>query len=222
MSANRNIAIVLGVLTGIQIALGVLINEVLLGPVTFAKDYLTQVSAHSNEVMVSMMLGFINEAISIGIAAMLLPIFRKHSETLAFTFLALTVAGFGMVVADNVSVQSLLTLSREYVKAGAPASEYFQTAGAVCYATRLWTHLAIMLVSGLPLSVFYYLFFTSRLIPRFISVWGLIGTVLMFIAVVMMIFDKGSYMALFLPLGLNQMFLAVWLVVRGFKAPAVV
>ena len=222
LNSFNKIARIVGILFLIQIVIGVLINEVLLGPIVFGSDYLTKTSAHSSQIIGSMLLGFINGIIDIVIAVLLLPIFKKQSEILAYVFLAFSILGFITVTADNVSVQSLLALSKEYVKAGTPANSYFQTLGAVAYSTRLWTHLIIILVSGLPFSVFYYLLFKTKLVPRFISIWGFIATVMMVIAVLLMIFDRSSSMMLFIPMGLNQIFLAGWLIVKGFNLSKIV
>lgn len=74
------------------------------------------------------------------------------------------------IVIDNVSIQSLLILSKEYVKLGMAEANHFQTLGVVAYATRLWTHWMTVLIPCLSSSVFFYLLFKSRLLPRFISI----------------------------------------------------
>jgi hypothetical protein len=217
MGPNKNLARTIGVLILIQSVIGFLINEVLAGPFTFSKDFLTSVSAHSSEMTIAILLGFIDGTISISIAALLLPVFKKQSEIAAYAYLAFCVLSFTTTAADNTNIQWLLTLSKEYVHAENPDAQYFQTLGAVAYASRLWTHLMTLLVACLPFSVFYYVLFTSQLTPRFISVWGMIGLVMMATAVLLMIFEKGSYLILFVPFGLNQLFLVGWLLVKGFR-----
>jgi hypothetical protein len=217
INSNKNLARIVGVLILGESVIGFLINEVLAGPYTFSKDFLTSVSAHSTEMTIAMLLGFVSGVISISIAALLLPIFKKQSETGAYAYLAFSIVSFAAIIIDNVSIQSMLALSKEFVHAPNPHAHHFQTVGAIAYATRSWTHLMTLLVACLPLSVFYYLLFTSKLTPRFISIWGLIGLALMALAVLLMIFNRGSYLLLFAPFGLNQLFLVVWLLVRGFR-----
>jgi len=217
INANKTLAKTIGVLILGESVIGFLINEVLAGPFTFSKDFLTSVSAHSSQVTIAMLLGIISGVISISTAILLLPIFKKQSEKGAYAYLVFSIVGFAAVAADNTSIQSLLTLSKEYVKAANPDAHYFQVLGAVAYATRLWTHLMTLLVACLPLTAFYYLLLITKLIPRFISVWGLIGIPLIALAVLLIIFDKGSYMLLFVPFGLNQLFLVVWLLTKGFQ-----
>jgi hypothetical protein len=40
------------------------------------------------------------------------------------------------------------------------------------------------------------------------------------LAILLMIFDKGSYLWLMAPFGLNSLLLSFWLLFKGFNAPA--
>jgi Domain of unknown function (DUF4386) len=73
--------------------------------------------------------------------------------------------------------------------------------------------------------MYYYVFYRSRLIPRWLSGWGLAGTALGAVAGLLVLFRVTGYMsapqvALNLPIGVNEMVLAIWLLVRGFRSPA--
>ena len=218
INPNKTLARTIALLILGESIIGFLINEVLAGPFTFSKDFLTSVAAHSAQITIAMLLGFVSGVISISTAILLLPIFKKQSEKGAYAYLVFSVVSSVAIIADNTSIQSLLTLSKEYVSIANPDTAYFQTLGAVAYSTRLWTHLMTLLVACLPLSAFYYLLFITKLIPRFISIWGLIGIPLIALAVLLIIFNKGSYMLLFAPFGLNQLFLVGWLLVKGFRS----
>ncbi|MGA8427979.1 MAG: DUF4386 family protein [Candidatus Dormiibacterota bacterium] len=69
--------------------------------------------------------------------------------------------------------------------------------------------------------MYYYLFYRSRLVPRWLSVWGLAGTALGAVAGLLVLFRVTGYMAapqvvLNVPIGVNEIVLAIWLLVRGF------
>ena len=74
-----------------------------------------------------------------------------------------------------------------------------------------------LLIGSFPLVFFYALLFQSRVVPRFISVWGMLSLPLLVTAIIMAMFDQGTNMDLMTPLGINQIFLAGWLIVKGFK-----
>ena len=79
---------------------------------------------------------------------------------------------------------------------------------------------------GLGGLMFYPLLYQSKLIPRFISVWGIIGDISILTAGVLGMFGLNptfSTILIFLglPIAANEMFLAVWLIVKGFKSSAI-
>ena len=132
-------------------------------------------------------------------------------------FLSFTIVGFIILAIDNVFVLSLLSLSEWHTNSGISATTQFQTIGAVLYETRWWSHYLEMFVACFPLFVFYFALFRAKLIPKFISLWGIVSVVLMNIAILLAIFDQGTLMVLFTPLALNQLVLFPWLIFKGFK-----
>ncbi|MBS1508099.1 MAG: DUF4386 domain-containing protein [Bacteroidetes bacterium] len=211
--------IVGGLILG-QSIIGFLVNEVLIGPYTFSKDFLTVMSAHSFEITVAMVLALIGELMSMTAAVLLIPVFKKQNETVAYAYLVLSGVTFGAVAADNINIQSLLTLSKDYMAAANTQSHYFETMGTVTHAARVWTHLMTILVSCLPFTLFYLLMFSLKLIPRFISIWGFIAIALMAYVTLMLMFDKEASLLLLVPMGLNQLVLVGWLLVKGFPPTA--
>jgi hypothetical protein len=116
----------------------------------------------------------------------------------------------------------ILTLSEEFVKAGIPAPSYFQTFGGLLRAGRdLVNHVAMILAWSLGGLMFYAILYESKLVPRWLSGWGLAGTVLSIAASLLVMFRlieiiTPVYIVLNLPMGLQEMVLAVWLIVKGF------
>lgn len=65
----------------------------------------------------------------------------------------------------------------------------------------------------------YYLLFKSKLVPRFISIWGLIAVALLFTEMMLITFGNSKGMILMAPMGLNEIFLGFWLIFKGFNIP---
>ncbi len=225
MNSNRKTAIIVGVLfiTGtVAGILSVVFTESILG----AADYLTKVSANQNQMVTGMLFVLIMAAAVVGVPFMMFPIFKKHNETLALGYVgARIIEGVGYIIVVIILL-SLLTLSQEFVKAGAPDASYFQGLGTLLLAGREWAGLVgITFVFSLGALMFYYLWYRSKLIPRFISVWGLIGATLTLASVPLGMFAHGRFptisFALEMPLAVNEMFLAVWLIVKGFNSSAI-
>jgi hypothetical protein len=67
--------------------------------------------------------------------------------------------------------------------------------------------------------VFYYLLYLGKLIPRFISIWGLLGTATLALSTGLKLFGQSfPVLDYFLILIIaNEVFLAIWLMVKGFN-----
>jgi hypothetical protein len=86
----------------------------------------------------------------------------------------------------------------------------------------------VMIVVSLGALMFYYLLYQSSLIPRFISIWGLIGAPLSLAGGLIAIFGyragasmPTSTMILGLPIMLNEILLGILLIVKGFNPSAI-
>ncbi|QYR19298.1 DUF4386 domain-containing protein [Paenibacillus sp. sptzw28] len=78
-----------------------------------------------------------------------------------------------------------------------------------------------MIVLGLYSLLFCYLLYRSRLIPRLISVFGLIGYASLLTSALLELFGYSPGMLLFLPGALFEILMPVWLIVKGFNSPAI-
>jgi hypothetical protein len=217
MNSNTRTARTLGLLLLLNLAIGYLTNLFLLGPLTFAADYLTKVSENRNQIIISLLLLFIGGCISVGIAVYLLPVFKQINKNMAMWFLSFSIISFTIITIDNISVLALFSVCKEYAKALPPEINYFKALSNVFYAIRMWTHLMVILVGCIPMFIFYLLFFQSKLLPRFLSIGGLLVSLLMLTGVLLDIFGQGLYVQLLLPAGLIRLVVALWLMIKGFS-----
>jgi len=223
MISNRKTAIIVGVLFIIGTVAGVL-------TLPFAgslddPDYLTNVSANETQVIIGALLALIMGCLVI-IPVMMFPIFKKYNEALALGYIVFRVLEVVTYIVVVISWLLLLTLSKEYVKAAVPDDSYFQTFGTLLRAAGDWNSAIMTIVFCLGALILYYLLYQSKLIPRFISVWGLIGATLHLAEGLLGMFGLISRFStisifLFLPIAVNEMFLAVWLIVKGFNPSAI-
>jgi len=227
MNSNRKTARIVGVLFITATVASILATFGFLEPILNAPDYLISVSANETQWIIGVLIDAINSAAVVVIAVMLFPIFKKHNEALALGYVASRIIEAVILIVGHISLLLLLTLSQEYIKAGAPDVSYFQTLGTLLLAVYDWTFLlGPTIVLSLTALILNYILYQSRLVPRFISVWGLIGAPLMLAAGVLPMFglvDPFSTISILLglPLALNEMVLAVWLIVKGFNSSAI-
>jgi hypothetical protein len=154
---------------------------------------------------------------------MMFPLLRRDDEGLALGYVAVRLIEAVLIVSAVISPLALIGLSQEYVAGGAADAAHFEAAGAVFLAAR--TVLAGQLLGiffGLAALVFFYLLYRSKLVARFISVWGLIAAVSVLTWNLLETFGihVSFGMILALPIILNEVFLGIWLIVKGFNSPA--
>jgi hypothetical protein len=218
MDSNRKTAIIVGVLF-IIVIVSSLLSGVFSGSID-DPDYLTAVSANENQVLIGVLFQLTLTASVVAIPIMMFPILKKHNESLALGYVGARIfeGFFDAVMA--IGLLLLLTLSREFVNAGAPVASYFQTSGALLRALYDWSSVPENFPYGLGALILNYLLYKSKLIPRWLSVWGLIGGTLMLAMGVLRMFGY-PFIFLFFPIFVNEMVLAVWLIVKGFNSSAI-
>ena len=226
MNTNKRTARIVGVLFIAATVVSILGTLIFLGPPLDDPDYLVNVSANENQVVIGVLLEIIAAGAVAGTGITLFPIFKKHNEALALGYAAgRTVEGVFIIV-SAIGALLLLTLSREYV-AGAPDASHFQTLGTVLRAERDWNFLVgPNLVFSLNALMLSYMLYRSRLVPRWLSVWGLVGAPLILAATLLRVFGVITLFSpiaalLALPIAVFEMVLAVRLIVKGFNSSAI-
>ena len=226
MNSDRKTARIVGVLFITATVAAVLGTVVFIGPILNAPDYLTNIAANENRLLIGVLFELITAVAVAGAGIALFPIFREHNEALALGYAGGRLIEGVFIVVTAIGALSLLTLSREYV-AGVPDVSSFQTLGTVLLAERDWNFLigpnTLFSLNALMVS---YLLYQSRLVPRFLSVWGLIGAPLILAASLLRMFGVLTLFSpiaaiLALPIALFEMVLAVWLIVKGFNSSAI-
>jgi hypothetical protein len=221
MNSNRKTAIIVGVLFITAMVAGML-RYVLLDPILDAPNYLINVSSNKNQVILGAVSFFILAVSLAGIAIVIYPILKKHNEALALGYVGARIVEGVLFIVAILTILTLYKLSQNFVKAGAPDASYFQTLGELLLAVRYWAYNVLWPITlGLGGLMFYYLLYKSILIPRWLSVWGLIGAPLFPVAW-LSLFGSTISGYFIIPLVVNEMVLAVWLIVKGFNSSAIV
>ena len=152
----------------------------------------------------------------------LYPVFRKDSEALAMGTLVFRgpLEGTGYIL-SALSWLVLGALSKEFVATGTETDSLQAIVNVVLQVSdRNGDIMTFVFIIG---AIFLYtLFYRTRLIPRWLSGWGLISTV-PYVTVNLLKFfgiDPGLDI-LYMPLAVQEMVMGLWLVVKGFSPDAI-
>lgn len=192
-------------------------------PILSSPDYLSLVSVNRNQVILGALLEFLNGIAYIGIAVLVYPILKQRFASMALWYIAFRIIEFVMQTLSDLSPLSLVRLSEEFVSTGAVEASSFQALGSLLLTQRYWAFQMVTFALVLGALIFYYMLYQSRLIPRFISVWGFIAALAVLATALLDTFgiSPGSLEFLGVLMLLNELFLGVWLIVRGFDPAAI-
>lgn len=223
MDPDRRTAIIVGILFITATGAG-FVSAPFLGPIMEGDDYLTEVSENETSFLIGALAIVVMGFAGAGIGISLYPVLRKQNETMA-----LGSAGFRIMEGVIFSVGAVLLmrslpLSQAFVDAGSPDASYFQTMADLSVNGLDFS----MVIGGLAFSIaalmYYWVFYRTRLIPRWLSGFGLIAAVLGATQNLMTYFAIGASSAsevevLHLPMFVQEMILAIWLITKGFDHP---
>jgi hypothetical protein len=225
MNTYRKTAIIVGVLYIIGTVAGILC-KVLTGSTQNDLNLLTKVTANENQIIIGALFLLIMGLALAWVPVMMFPILKKQNEALALGYVVYrgaleTVTTIAMVI----SWLFLTILSQAHI-AGAPDASYFQTLGTLLLKGNGSISTISQIIFPLGALIFYYLLYQSKLIPRWISGWGLIAAILWIAVTFLDLFGLISQwstiqVVLALPIGLQEMVMAVWLIVKGFNPSAI-
>jgi len=224
MNANRKIAVIVGALFVSGLILFVL-SRVLTESILSLPDYLTMISAKGNRVLIGGLLVLVSAFTVAAIPVLLYPVFKRLNETLALGYVVARIMEAIFLAIMAIATLSVLTVGQEIAKVNVTDASGLHILGALWLSASHWSQLFSIIISGPHALLFYYLLYRSMLTSRFLSVWGLIAAPMHLAGGILCIlgFSLESTFATILltPLALNELFLGIWLICKGFNACAI-
>lgn len=222
MDRNRRTALAAGVLFIVALAAGLLVTAIE-QPVLTGTDYLTRTSVSMNRMSAGGLLELIAAGTSVAIAISLYPVLKRWSGGLALGAVVFRAIEAVMYTVGAVSMLSLLKVAQQFSNAASADRAWLQAIGDSLLGARQEAILAGVFAYVVGASMYYYVFYRTRLVPRWLSGWGILAELLMLVACLSALFSRNpvtSYTILILPIVLQEMVLGVWFIARGFSPVA--
>ena len=197
------------------------VSLVLQQPVTGAADYLTEAINHGSRLAAAAVLELVMAAAIVSIAVAAHPVIARTNPRLAIGYVAARSIEGAMFAVDTIGLLIVVFMSRTI--SGGAAAESLEVIGSVVVAGR---ELASLAVGALAFSagafILNYVLFRRRLVPAWLALWGLIGALMyhatFWISAYGLEGVSSTQTVLAMPLAVQEMALAAWLVVKGFNA----
>ena len=201
------------------------LSVVILEPVLESPGFLVQASTSGVRVAAGILLELINHIAVVGIAVVIFPVLKPFSERLAVGYVVARSIEAVLFAIATIQLLTLVFVSHEFIAAGAPPDSHFHILGGALLARHDWDNAALAFVAfSLGALMLNYLLYRARLVPRWISAWGLLAAASIMAARVMLMsgveVSSAALTMLDAPIFLQEMVFAVWLIVRGFDASA--
>ena len=168
-------------------------------------------------LLAGILLELVNGMAVIGIGVLLHPILKAVGERAANGYLCFRVAEAAFCLAAMIAPMALLKW-----ETGEAATQEAQAAGMLLMTVRDCINgLQVPVLFCAGAAILYSRLYASRLLPRFIPAWGMLGAALILTSNIICLFrpdalDTGLQMAFGLPIILNEVFMGCWLVLKGF------
>jgi len=216
---NRTTAILVGALFLISTATFIVSNA-LITPLLGSHNVLAAIADHRQLMIEATLIGLIEGVATVGIALALYPILKRQHPALALGYAGMRIGELA-IAAVGFGLGGLLLVSLS----GTAASGAYSELGTVMVALRHWTIMLVYVYTAFGGVMLSYMLLRTRLVPRGLSVLGLIGYPALLLAAVLDMLGivdtvGGAGLVGLVPGGLFEILLPIWLIAKGFNLTA--
>ena len=163
------------------------------------------------------LMGLIHSIVNIGLAVIMFPILKPTNRNLAYGYFSAAIVATTVLIIGAIFLLLLLPLSDEYVKGVSGSIAHFELITSILKKGGFFAYQIGMAIWGIGGLLFCVLLYKSKLVPRWLTVWGLIGYVIFISGTIAELYGLPIGVQLSLPGGLFEIVLSVWLIIKGFS-----
>lgn len=219
MDSYRKTAIIVGILFIIATVTAILTIAILGSTLETPLD---QTVISENEYQIGLAaLFWIILAISVtGIGFFMYPILKKYNKGLALGYISFRLTESICIIISTTTLLAILTISQDTIS-GTIETANFQPMGSLLLALQNWSfEIGTLIFLGLGGFFIYYPLYELKLVPRVLSIWGIIGAACVLLYGSLGLFgltaDSAALNILAAPIAIQEMVFAVWLIAKGF------
>jgi hypothetical protein len=220
MHAYNKTARIVGIVYLAGFAVGLTGNG-LIQSILGAPDHLSTVSANSMTLAIGAILWLMAVVGDGAHGVLMFPLLKLHSERMAYGYLAARIVDAVFIAIMVIFILLQIPLGSEYLKAPPSDSLYFQVMSTISVQASQYAYQIGMSALGISGLILNYTFYKTKLIPRFLAIWGLVGYAIIFIGMLSETMGSGLGLASSIPGGLWEVFMGVWLIAKGFNSSAI-
>ena len=219
MKSNKQISRIAGVL----ILAGMVAGIMSVVPSVESVDYLKETFPNRNKVLIGAIFQFLLVPIYIGFALVLFKTLKTNKENSAIGFVGFRLIAGVFQIFGVILLPLFIHLSKSYMDSTGENLMNLENLGEMLRMIRdLTNHLGVMVATGLGNLLLYYILFSGKYIPKWLSVWGIAGNILIILASFLILYQvvdviSTAYIAITIPLVFQELVFAIWLITKGLK-----
>jgi hypothetical protein len=217
----RKTATVVGVVYLAGFVVGI-VGNIMIKSILDAPNHLSIISASSMTVAIGAILWLLAVIGDAGHGVLMFPILKQHSERMAIGYLAFRIIDATFIAVMVLFMLIQIPLGSEYLKAAASDASFLQALSAVSAQVSQYAYQIGMSALGVSGLILCYTLFRAKLVPGWLAGWGLVGYATILVGMLSAVMGSGLGDLSSLPGGLWEVFIGVWLIVKGFSSSAVV
>jgi hypothetical protein len=221
VDSDLRAAVIVGVLFIIALVLH-LVGGLIYGPATGSEDFLERAYPDRTAVTLGVLVEFVAVLSIPLIGFFVFPVLRRFNEALALAYVGFRSLEAVFLIAIESKILALIDLSEEAQTAAATDGPRLQAIGDSLLAETDRIFALYILVFTVGALIFYAMLHSTRLVPRWLSIWGFAASAWMLVGTVLIMLGafsgtSDSVEAIFvIPVPLGELALALWLILKGF------
>ena len=216
MNTNKHTARFIGAAFLLQAAASFVAGSMLPGVLNVSDnivDTMNDLANHALRVRAGIVVELITVIALIILSSLLFIVLKKQNMKIALVALGLRLTEVALLAVSRIETFSLLRISQASIHQGHPT--YLQALGTLTYETQEFAYAVNMVFFALGGTLFYYLLFQSRYVPRWLAIFGLIAAPLALIGTVIELLGYSVPLIVFIPNLPFELAIGLWLLIKG-------
>jgi hypothetical protein len=216
MNTNKNAARIIGAAFLLQAIASFIAGSMLPGVLNVSDNFIdtmNDLANHALRVRAGILVELITVITLIILSSLLFIVLKKQNMKIALVALGLRLTEVALLAVSRIETFLLLRISQASIREGHPT--YLQTLGNLTYETQEFAYAVNMVFFALGGTLFYYLLFQTRYVPRWLAIFGLIAAPLALIGTVIELLGYNVPLIVFIPNLPFELAIGFWLLIKG-------
>ncbi len=190
------------------------IGSALATSATGTPHFLAAIAAHPLVLIIGAVLMLLNTFVDLGKGILFFPILARHSRNTARAYLATMIVEVTLLDVGAIALLMIVPLSGQH---GLNAATAISHGSALVHTNAMFYQFGEMTLAAGCVAL-CALMFRTRLIPRFLSISGLIGYPILMVGAIAEVFGIHIGLVLTIPGMFFELVLPFWLFTKGFQS----